>query len=145
MATRQIASYGNNQPEGVHVGDNVLLIRISVSVTVSPTDTWLIGKLPTGAIPIDAIFYGGNATGAGTFVAKFGTSASPEAFFTSLTYSTAQYRPAATVLLGTRAQISISDDAMPRYENVVMVASAGATLGYLGDLIVYYKMPGQTY
>jgi hypothetical protein len=66
MATRQLGSYTNNQPEGVHVGDNVLIVRISVSTTVSPTDTWQIGKLPQ-AIPLDAMFYGGSATGQGTF------------------------------------------------------------------------------
>lgn len=145
MATRQLGSFNNNQPEAVHVGDNVLIIRISVSTTVSPTDTWQIGKLPHGAIPLDAIFYGGTATGQGIFQAKFGTSASAEAFFISATYSTANYRPAAATILGTRAQISLSDDIMPRYEAVTMIGILGATLGYIGDLVVFYKMPGQTF
>jgi hypothetical protein len=75
-------------------------------------------------------------------VVKFGTSASPDAFFASATYSLTVNR--ATTRLATTAQCSLSDDKMPRYVPVQMVATAGATLGYFGDLVVYYKMPGQT-
>jgi hypothetical protein len=143
MATRQLGnSYVTGQPEAVHAGENAYIVRISVSTTVSPTDTWFIGKLPVNAIPTDAIFYGGTATGIGTFTAKFGTSASPSAFFASATYSAALYRT--TKRLGTQAQCSLSDDKMPRYVNLQMIATAGATLGYIGDLIVFYKMPGQS-
>lgn len=144
MATRQIGAYQVGQAPAVHAGTNALVIRISVSATVSPTDTWQIGKLPVNAIPTDAIFYGGTATGQGTFCAKFGTSASPSAFFASATYSNAVYR-ASGKRLGTSAQTSLSDDKMPRYVPVQMIATEGATLGYLGDLIVYYVMPGQSF
>src|ERR1041384_922295 len=142
MATRQLGAYGLGQPPAVHAGTNALVIRISTSTTVSPTDVWNIGKLPPNAIPTDVIFYGGTATGQGTFTAKFGTSASPSAFFTSATYSNAVYRATAK-RLGTSAQCSLSDDKMPRYVPVQMVGTAGATLGYIGDLIVYYVMPSQ--
>ena len=40
-------------------------------------------------------------------------------------------------------QVSISDDAMPRFEYVTMVATAGVSIGHVGDLVLYYKMPGQ--
>lgn len=143
MATRALGlSYTNGQPEAVHAGENAYIVRLSFSVTVSPTDIWNIGKLPVNAIPTDAIFYGGTATGIGTFTAKFGTSASPSAFFASATYSAAVYRT--TKRLGSAAQFSLSDDKMPRYVNLQMVGTAGATLGYIGDLIIFYKTPGQT-
>ncbi len=118
------------------------LSSVERSTTVSPTDIWNIGKLPVGAIPTDAIFYGGTATGQATFTAKLGTSASPSLFFASATYSNAVYRPT-TKRLGTSAQISLSDDKMPRFVPVQLVGSAGATLGYLGDLVIYYVMPSQ--
>ncbi len=142
MATRQLGAYVNGQAPANDAGTNVLVIRISVSTTVSPTDIWNIGKLPVGAIPTDAIFYGGTATGQATFTAKLGTSASPSLFFASATYSNAVYRPT-TKRLGTSAQISLSDDKMPRFVPVQLVGSAGATLGYLGDLVIYYVMPSQ--
>ena len=46
--------------------------------------------------------------------------------------------------LGYAMQISLSDDARVQYENIVMVGTAGQSVGYVGDLIVHYKMPGQT-
>lgn len=143
MATRTLGSYVNNQPVFIEVGPNALIIRISLSTTLSPTDIWNIGKLPVNAIPLDAIFYAGNATGMATFCAKFGTSASPDLFFASATYSVGVYR--AATRLGTTAQVSLSDDKMPRFHNVQMVGTAGATLGYLGDLVIYYLMPGQQF
>jgi hypothetical protein len=142
MATRQLGAYTNGQPPALHAGTNALVIRISVSTTVSPTDVWNIGKLPVNCIPTDTIFYGGTATGQATFAAKFGTSASPSAFFASATYSNAVYRASAK-RLGSSAQCSLSDDKMPRYVNVQMVGTAGATLGYIGDLIIYYVLPSQ--
>lgn len=138
------AAYANNQPEAVHAGVNALIIRISASVTFSPTDTILLGKLPVNAIPTDAVFYGGTATSIGSFVAKFGISASPSMFFASATYSAARYQGAAAKRLGLAAQASLSDDKMPRYVNVTMVSAAGATLGYIGELVIYYKVPGQS-
>lgn len=141
MATRQLLSYINNQPEAVENGVNVTVIRISVSTTVSPTDTWQIGKLPVNAIPTDAIFYLGTA---GQVNLQLGISASPSLFFASATYSITVNRAANR--LGLAAQASLSDDKMPRFVNVTMSAAGGtgATLGYLGELVLYYKMPGQT-
>lgn len=145
MATRIItAAMANNQPEAVHAGVNALVIHLSFSTTFSPTDTIAIGKLPVNAVPLDAVFYGGTATSIGTTVLKFGISASLSLFFTSATYSAARYQGAAAKRLGLAAQASLSDDKMPRYVNVTMVSAAGATLGYLGELVLYYKMPGQT-
>ena len=145
MATRQITSSWLNQPEAVHAGVNALVIHLSFSTTFSPTDTIQIGKLPVNAIPLDVVFYGGTATSIGTTVLKFGTSASPSAFFTSATYSAARYQGAAAKRLGLAAQASLSDDKMPRYVPVQMVSAAGATLGYLGELVIYYKVPGQNF
>lgn len=143
MPTRQITSSWLNQPEAVHAGVNALVIHLSFSTTFSPTDTIQIGKLPVNAIPLDAVFYGGTATGIGGSVIKFGTSASPSAFLASASYSTAVYRT--TKRLGLAAQASLSDDKMPRYVPVQMVSAAGATLGYLGELVIYYKVPGQNF
>lgn len=145
MATKTIHS---QQPEAVHVGLNVMLCRISLSISNSIGDVHIIGRLPVNAIPVDAIFYGGAAfTDASTgAIIKLGTSASTELFFASDTYSSNQdtalrcSRP-----LGTAQKISLSDESMPRYDNVVFVASdAGTSLGHIGDLIVSYVMPGNT-
>lgn len=139
--TRQITSSWLKEPEAVHAGVNALVVHLSFSTTFSPTDVLNIAKLPVNAIPLDAVFYGGTATGIGGSTLKFGTSASPSAFFASASYSTAVYRT--TKRLGLAAQASLSDDKMPRYVPVQMVSAAGATLGYIGELVIYYKMPGQ--
>jgi hypothetical protein len=145
MATVTLSSADRNQPEAVHTGDNVAICRISLSVTSSLDSTWRIGKLPHGAIPLDAIFYPGAAAPAG-FVTRFGVSASTELFFASDSWAEAagtNYRTARQ--LGTARQISLSDDAMPRFEYITMGGGVaiGITVGHMGDLIVYYKMPGQ--
>jgi hypothetical protein len=141
MATINTSQYLLNQPEGVHIGDNVVICRISLSVTISVGDVHRIGKLPHGAIPLDAVFFG--TTNAGQGIYKFGTSASQEMFMASLTYSAAAvYRTIRR--LGPGMQISLSDDVMPRYEAITMVGTTNTVTGYIGDLIVYYKQPGQS-
>lgn len=142
MAIKTITNL--NQPEAVHVGVNAAILHLSFSTTFSPTDTIIIGRLPPNAIPLDAVFYGGTATAQGTFVAKFGISASLSLFMASATYSAARYQSTGTKRLAVAAQASLSDDKMPRYVNVTMVSAAGATLGWVGDLVIYYKLPGQT-
>lgn len=143
MATIDTGFNQTGQAEQVHKGVSAQICKISLSVSLSVGDVHRVGKLPHGAIPLDAIFYPGTAL-SGVAVAKFGTSASQTMFFDSLTYSQtgAVYR--AIKKLGNAMQISLSDDAMPRFENIVMVATAGVSIGYVGDLIVYYKMPAQT-
>lgn len=146
MATVTLGNADGNQPEAVHIGVNVAICRVSLSATVSLDSTWRIGKLPHGAIPLDAIFYPGAAAPAG-FVTRFGTSASTELFFASDSWAEAagtNYRTARQ--LGTARQISLSDDAMPRFEYITMGGGVAIaiTVGHMGDLIVYYKMPGQT-
>jgi hypothetical protein len=150
MATLTLSNVG--EPEAVHVGVNAKICRVSLSVTVSAGDIHIIGRIPHGAIPLDAIFYMGAAVGGistgPSF--KFGTSASQELFFASASYSVASSAlNRCTRLLGTARQISLSDDAMPRYENIVMVSNAGGagvgSVGHQGDLVVFYKMPGQSF
>jgi hypothetical protein len=128
------------QPEAVENGANIAVCKISLSASWSSGDVHLIGKLPNGAIPVDAVFYPGAAHGAG-FVAKFGTSASQELFFASATYSIVSRTSRA---LGSAKQISISDDARVLYDYITMVATAVSSVGHVGDLVVTYKMPGQT-
>lgn len=140
MATLTLGNVG--QPEAVHAGVNARICRISLSVTWSSGDIHIIGRIPHGAIPLDAIFYPGAAV-AGTTVAKYGTSASNDLFFASATYSNAVYRN--TVKLGSSVQVSISDDSMPRYENLTAVFTAAASIGHVGDLVIFYKMPGQSF
>jgi hypothetical protein len=41
-------------------------------------------------------------------------------------------------------QISLSDDARVLFDYVTMVATAGCSIGHVGDLVVYYKLRGQT-
>lgn len=145
MATVKVGLGANGaQPEQLHVGDNVLVCKISLSASWSSGDIHVIGKIPNRAIPLDAVFYPGAALAA-TAVAKFGTSASNDLFFASASYSQAAapvYR--VNRKLGTAMQISLSDDARVLYENITMVATAGVSIGHVGDLVVYYKMEGQT-
>lgn len=144
MATVDLSAYTGNQPEAVQVGDNVAICRISLSVTLSVGDVHRIGKIPHGAIPLDAVFYAGSALAANASILKLGTSASNDLFFASATYSFAGSVYRTTRPLGTAQQISLSDDKMPRYEALTLVGTAGLSIGFVGDLIVYYKMPGQT-
>lgn len=143
MATRYMGNSLRNTPQGVHAGVNEALFRISSSVTVSVGDTWVIGKIPHGAIPTGAVFFP-----AAQANVKFGISSSLELFFVSDTYSTAITAGGGGVpspnRLGSAFQISVSDDAIVRYENVTMVAgTTDFSLGYFGDLVVRYIMPGQ--
>lgn len=142
MATVTLGNVG--QPEAVHVGINALVCKVSLSASWSSGDVHRIGRIPQGAIPIDAVWYPGAASPAG-FIAKFGTSASQELFFASDSWAESgvlQYRQARK--LGTAYQISLSDDARVLYDHLTMVATAGTSIGHVGDLVVFYKMPGQT-
>lgn len=132
------------QAEAVENGVNVAICHISISVSWSSGDVHRIGKLPHGAIPMDSVFYPGTAFAA-TGIAKFGLSFSQEMFFISDSYAesgTSLYRNIRR--LGPAQQLSLSDDAMPRFEWITMVATAGVSIGNVGDLLIWYKMPGQT-
>lgn len=140
MATVYMADWSAAAPTSRR-GPNIALFRISASTTVSVGDTWVVGKLPHGAIPVGAVFYA-----AAQVNAKFGTSASLELFFVSDTYSTVAGNQGGGVQsnlrLGSAQQISVSADATVRFENVTMVAgTTDASLGYIGDLVVTYLMP----
>lgn len=146
MATVTLSSTDRNQPEAVEKGLNIALCRVSLSATASLDSVWRIGKLPHGAIPLDAVWYAGPAAPAG-FVARFGTSASTEMFFASDSYAEAAGQVYRTTLQqGSLRQVSLSDDAMPRFEHITMGGGVAIaiTVGHMGDLVVYYKMPGQT-
>ena len=145
MSTISLGLVDKAQPEAAHVGLNVATCRVSLSASWSSTDIHRIGKLPHGAIPLEAIWYPGSAFAA-TGIAKFGTSASAEMFLVSDSYAesgTTIYRSIAQ--LGTSKQISLSDDAMPRFEYITMTATAGVSIGFVGELVVYYRMPGQNF
>jgi hypothetical protein len=150
VATITLGNAQGMQPPALHAGLNTLICRLSLSVTLSVGDIHIIGKLPHGAIPTDAVFYGGAAyiaTSTGQ-VQKMGTSASPDMFFASATFS---ITPAfgvqrTTRRLGTSMQISLSDDIQPRYENVVFVGTSSTfTVGHIGDLVIEYVMPGSEF
>jgi hypothetical protein len=144
MATVTIGAAQGGQPETVHVGVNAAVCKVSLSVSWSSGDVHRIGKIPNGAIPLDVVWYPGAAFAA-TGIAKFGTSANQELFLASDSYAesgTQLYRNIQT--LGTAMQISISDGAAQNFDYITMVATAGVSVGHVGDLVVYYKMPGQT-
>ncbi len=145
MATIDTRFYTTGQPEAVQVGDNIALIRISLSLSVSAGDIHRIGKLPHGAIPLDAVFIPGSALPANGAIAKFGTSASNDLFFLSASLSVAGGMIRCSRALGTGQQISLSDDKMPRFEAITMVNTATLmSVGFMGDLVIFYKMPGQS-
>lgn len=130
-----IVESGNLPAKREHAGETVLVAKISLSASWSSGDVHRIGKIPHGAIITDAVFYPGAAL-PGTAVLKMGTSASQELFFASATYSV---MARTTRNLGyLRGAISLSDDAQPRYDWVVAVATAGVSVGHVGDLIVRY-------
>jgi len=146
MATVTLFNADKNQAEAIEKGLNTAICRVSLSATASLDSTWRIGKLPHGAIPVDCIWYPGPAAPAG-FVTRFGTSASTEMFFASDSWAEAagtNYRTARQ--LGTVMQVSLSDDVMPRFQYITMGGgvSIAVTVGHMGDLIVFYKMPGQS-
>jgi hypothetical protein len=142
MATLTLDAAAKNQPEQVENGINVAICRVSLSATMSAGDVYRIGKLPNGAIPLDAVWFTG-ASPAATGAAKFGTSASAELFFASGSFSVALELRRCIRRLGPSQQISLSDDARVMYEWVTMTPTA-LTVGHIGDLVIYYKMPGQT-
>ncbi len=141
MAT--ITLRAGNQPEMLPVGVNAAVCHVSLSVSWSSGDVHNIGKIPVGAIPLDVVWYPGAASPA-AFIAKFGTSASQELFFASDSWAETQVPQRNIRKLGYAMQISISDEAPVRYENITMVATAGTSIGFVGDLVVFYKMPGQS-
>lgn len=144
MATVKVGLGADSaQPENVHVGDNVLICKVSLSASWSSGDVHIIGKLPNGAIPLDWVWYPGAASPA-ALVAKFGTSASQELFLASDSYAETQTLYRNIKRAGPDIAISLSDDARVMYENITMVATAGISIGNVGSLVVYYKMPGQT-
>jgi len=146
MGTIDTRYYTTSQPETNIKAITAAIYRISLSVSVSSGDVTRIGKIPHGAIPLDAVFIPGSALAANGCIAKFGTSASQELFFASASLSVAGGPVRTKVPLGTAQQISLSDDRMPRYESVVMVNTATLmSVGFMGDLVVYYRMPGQTF
>lgn len=131
---------GNVKPAGaVHAGLNVLVCKVSLSVSLSVGDVHIIGRLPPGAIPIEAVFYAGAASPT-AFIGKFGTSASQEAFFVSDSWADVTTCIRSTPRLGTMQAISVSDEAVNRWENVTMVATAGCSVGHVCDLVVYYTV-----
>lgn len=123
----------------VENGINVAICRISLSATTSAGDVLLIGKLPNGAIPTDCVFYPGPALAANT-IWKFGWSASQAGLLTSKSYSAAVERGNVALT----QPISLSDDARVMFEYIVAVPTSVVTVGHVGNLIVNYKMPGQT-
>ncbi len=146
MATVTLSLVDKAQAEAVEKGLNIAICRVSLSATASLDSVWRIGKLPHGAIPLDAVWYPGAAAATG-FVTRFGTSASTEMFFASDSWAETALVPYRTVRQqGTPRQVSLSDDAQPRFEYITMGGGVaiGITAGYYGDLVVYYKMPGQT-
>lgn len=146
MATVTLSSADKNQAEAVHAGLNGVCLRVSLSATASLDSVWRIGKVPHGTVFLDAIWYPGPAAPA-TFVTRFGISASTEMFFASDSWAEAantNYRTARQ--LGTVQQVSLSDAQMPRFEYVTMGGGVGIaiTVGHMGDLVLYYRVPGQS-
>src|SRR6185295_11624822 len=131
------------QAEAPHVGTVALICNVSLSISWSSGDVHVIGRLPNRAIPIDWVWYPGAASPA-ALIAKFGTSASQELFLVSDSYAETQTLYRNIKRAGPDIAISLSDDARVLYENIVMVATAGISIGNVGSLVVQYKMPGQT-
>lgn len=127
------------QPQTVHAGVNQIVCRISLSATTSVGDVLRIGKLPNGVIPTDCVFYGGPALPA--TLMTFGWSGSAAAFIASVSQS------AAVVARGNvplTVNISLSDDARVLYQPITCTPAIAMSVGYAGNLVVSYILPGQT-
>lgn len=141
MATLKLGAGRDNTPvRQVHEGNTIVISRISLSVSWSVGDVAIVGKLPVGAKVLDVTFLAGTALGAAN-ASKLGTSASAEAFLTSATY-TSVHRTTITSSLGSRSEVSLSDDAIPRFQAVVFgsLAGTGLSVGYIGDVILNYTV-----
>ena len=144
MATVKVGLGGDGAAaEQIHVGANVAVCKVSLSVSWSSGDVHVIGKIPNGAIPLDWVWYPGAASPA-AFIAKFGTSASQELFLVSDSYAETQTLYRNIKRAGPDVAISISDDARVLFENIVMIATAGCSIGNVGTFVLFYKQPGQT-
>lgn len=135
MATLILSSA--KKTTAVHAGVNAAVCDVSVSATTSAGDVLVIGYLPHGAVLLDSVFYPGAALN-GTSVLAFGTSASYEQFLVSDTYSVAVARQLTRI---SPAQISLSDDAMPRRMAILATTNTILSVGAHGTLVVQYKMP----
>ena len=144
MATVTLSSANLGQAEAVHAGVNCGVYKVSISATASLDSVWRIGKIPHGAIPLEAIWYPGPAAPA-TFVTRFGISASTELFFASDSWAETQTNYRTARRLGSPFQVSLSDADMPRFEYVTMGGGVGIdiSVGHMGDLVVFYKLPTQ--
>lgn len=132
------------QPQGVHVGSNVVISTFmwgvtnsddaTTSATAAADDVIRMAKLPNGATIHRVALIGNRDDGAYTF----GTSADADAFAT-------QFSAAAGVktecTIGLPYTVSISDDASVAYEWLTAtVLSAGFTLSDQLQVIVEYTM-----
>lgn len=142
MANINLGNAAGNQPEFVGRGVNAAICRISLSVTTSAGDVIHIGKLPHQAIPLDVVFYPGAALAQNT-IHKFGLSGSDACFLVSKSYSTAVERGTVNLNL-LEAFTSVSDAAVQRYKWIVHTPTSATSVGHVGTLVVFYKMPGQT-
>lgn len=119
-------------PKVLEKGVNRLISRISISATTSVGDVIRFAKLPHGAQVTGVVFFPGTAY-VNNSIFKVGYSASQDAFFASDTYSAAQ-----RVELGSSVKISLSDEAIQRYEYATLVTAAALTVGYAMDITIDY-------
>ena len=133
---------GLNQAEVVHVGINAAVCKISLSATTSAGDVLRIGRVPHLAIVLDSVFYAGAAHTDNTIL-KFGLSGTEAALLTSDTYSVAPgvYRGDVNVI---NLNTSRSDLDAQRFTYVTCTPTAQVSVGHLGTLVVFYKLPGQS-
>ena len=133
---------GLNQAEAVHVGLNAAICRVSVSFTTSAGDVLRIGRLPHQAIVTDCVFYAGAAHADNTIL-KFGVSGSEAALLTSDSYSVAPgvYRGDVNPI---NLDTSRSDGDAQRFRYITCTPTSVVSVGHLGTLMVFYKMPGQS-
>lgn len=133
----QVVINGIEQAPAVHAGVNAGVFTLSLSAASSAGDTIVFGRLPHGAVILDATCTGLSGYN-GTHAPQIGLSATASLLFASVTYSTL-IRTVKTGHLG--YQVSLSDDAMPRYANVIATCSTAITAGSILRLVVLYKMP----
>lgn len=119
------------QPKGLHVGLNKVLARISLSLTTSAGDVIRFAKLPHGAQVTEVVIIPRTAFAAG--ILRVGTSISRDAFFSSATFSVLTRN-----VLGSTFRVSLSDEAIQRYDYATLIPAAALTVGYQMDVVLDY-------
>lgn len=145
MATYTSTTFANNQPKGIHAGNQSVSGQINLGATsCSVGDVLFLAKLPAGAMVVDIIVdhtTGSTATGLSYGLASGGPagSATFSCFIASLAIATVGRR----TVVGVPAVVSLSANDPTGYGIFsASVASGTMTTSLIVNFTVIYRMDG---